>query len=57
VKFDLDGMDLASLIDAIDRSGISEFSLVTADGELRVSKTPADEGGLASCRETGILTE
>jgi acetyl-CoA carboxylase biotin carboxyl carrier protein len=42
VKFDLDGMDLATLIDAIDRSGISEFSLVTADGELRVSKTPAD---------------
>src|SRR4051812_40269501 len=38
--FDLDGMDLESLIEAIDRSGVSEFSVITADGELRVSKAP-----------------
>jgi acetyl-CoA carboxylase biotin carboxyl carrier protein len=42
VKFDLDAMDLESLIEAIDRSGISEFSLTTADGEVRISKSPAD---------------
>lgn len=40
MKFDLDELDLQSLIEAIDRSGISEFSLTTADAEIRVSKTP-----------------
>jgi acetyl-CoA carboxylase biotin carboxyl carrier protein len=48
VNFDLDALDLESLIDVIDRSGISEFSLITADGELRVSKTPADRAHSAA---------
>ena len=42
--FDLDALDLESLIKTIDESGISEFCLTTPDGEIRVSKSP---GGAA----------
>jgi len=36
--FDLDGMDLRTLIEAVDRSGLTELSIVTAAGEIRISK-------------------
>lgn len=40
--FDLDAIDLESLIKTIDESGIAEFCLTTPDGEIRISKTATD---------------
>jgi acetyl-CoA carboxylase biotin carboxyl carrier protein len=37
--FDFDKFELETLIQAIDRSGIIEFTLVTPEGEVRVSKS------------------
>ena len=43
--FDLDKLDLEALIEAIDRSGIAEFTLMTPQGEVRVSKSSGLAGG------------
>jgi acetyl-CoA carboxylase biotin carboxyl carrier protein len=39
--FDLEELDLDKLIQAVERSGLTEFSLVTPGGEIRISKSPS----------------
>ncbi|MCU1431759.1 MAG: acetyl-CoA carboxylase biotin carboxyl carrier protein subunit [Actinotalea sp.] len=45
--FERDAVDLEKLIEAIDRSGLSEFSMVTGDVEIRISKSPAASAAAA----------
>ena len=57
--FELDAVDLEKLIEAVDRSGLSEFSLVTADGEIRISKSPGGSAavpGQTPVPATGLST-
>lgn len=51
--FDLDALNLESLIKTIDESGISEFCLTTPDGEVRVSKTPSGAARPATVHVNG----